>query len=74
MKITITTDQSVVVDQIDLDGWDWRRPIGWAVLAGRIKMALECEDEICNWCGSGTNTLLDTGAEKICQDCLDNRR
>jgi len=45
MKITITTEDSIVVDIIDLDEWNWRKPIGWAVLVNRLKYALTLAEE-----------------------------
>lgn len=78
MKINITTDEGEVIDIIDLEGWDWRKPVGGAVLVGRIKEALgraeEAENGACDWCGSGINTLIDVDDERVCQDCLDNSK
>lgn len=74
MKINITTDEGEVIDIIELDGWDWRKPVGGAIMVGRIKEALERGEDVengtCDWCGcNGLDGLTAIGGVNLCQDC-----
>lgn len=42
MKITISTKDCIVVDQIDLDGWDFEKPLAKTALVERIIFSLRC--------------------------------
>lgn len=51
------------------------RPGEFEVTDINLYLLLEAlNNEVCDWCGSGVNTLVDVDGEQVCQDCLDRSK